>query len=127
MSFTKEDTRKLQETDLSIFTHVHSCKTYIYRYRFERHDRVTNKMIIRICYNTKNKISHKWFRWNVHLVRNKLTTQNTGNHRKSLLEELGRWLDDRFTLSDEELPAVAYVSDKETEEHDLEKLGKDSG
>ena len=127
MSFIKEDTRKLQETDLTTFTHVHRCKTYIYRYRFERHDRVTNKMIIRICYNTKNKIRHTWFRWNVHLVRNKLTTQNTGNHRKSLLEELGRWLDDRFTLSDKELPAVAYVSDKETEEHDLEKLGKDNG
>ena len=40
----------------------------------------------------------------------------------SLLEELGRCLDDRLTLSDKELHAVAYGGDKETEEHDLEKL-----
>ena len=46
---------------------------------------------------------------------------------RSILEELGRCLDDRLTLSDKELQAVAYGSDKETGEHDLEKLGKDKG
>ena len=34
-------------------------------------------------------------------------------------KELGRCLDGRH--------AVAYGSDKETEEHELEKLGKDNG
>ena len=42
---------------------------------------------------------------------------------RSILEELGRCLNDRLTLADKELHAVAYVSDKEIEEHDLEKLG----
>ena len=46
---------------------------------------------------------------------------------RSLLEELGRCLDGRLSLSDKELHAVAYGSDKETEEHELEKLGKDNG
>ena len=46
---------------------------------------------------------------------------------RSILEELGRCVDDRLTLSDKELHAVAYGSDKETGEHDLEKLGKDNG
>ena len=46
---------------------------------------------------------------------------------RSLLEELERWLDDRLTLSDKELHAVAYRYDKETKEHDLEKLGKHNG
>ena len=52
------------------------------------------------------------------------TTENIG---RSLLEVLGRCLDDRLTLSCKELHAVAYGSDVETEEHDLEKLGKDNG
>ena len=46
---------------------------------------------------------------------------------RSSSEELGRCLDDRLTLSDKTLHAVAQGSDKETEEHDLEKLGKDNG
>ena len=46
---------------------------------------------------------------------------------RSILEELGRFLDDKLTLPDKELHAVAYASDKETEEHDLEKLVKDNG
>ena len=46
---------------------------------------------------------------------------------RSLSEELGRCLDDRLTLSDKELQAVASGSDKGTEEHDLQKLGKDNG
>ena len=46
---------------------------------------------------------------------------------RSLLEELGRCLDDRLILSGKELHAVAYGSGKEPEEHDLEKLGKDNG
>ena len=33
----------------------------------------------------------------------------------------------RLTLLGKELHAVAYGSDKKTEEHDLEKLGKDNG
>ena len=51
------------------------------------------------------------------------TPETTG---ESLLEELGRCLDDRLTKSDKELQAVVYSSDKRTEEHDLEKLGKDN-
>ena len=52
------------------------------------------------------------------------------NHRENkppetigrcLLEELGRRLDDRLTLSDNELQAVAYNSDNGTEKLDLEK------
>ena len=47
---------------------------------------------------------------------------------EQLTELQTRWcLDDRLTLSDKELYAVADDSDKETEEHDLEKLGKDNG
>ena len=38
---------------------------------------------------------------------------------RSSFEELGRCLDVRLTLSDNELDAVAYGSDIETEEHDL--------
>ena len=37
---------------------------------------------------------------------------------RSLLKELRRCLDDRVTLSDKELHALAYSSDNETEEHD---------
>ena len=37
MGFAREDTRKLQEADLTTFTRT--CKTYIYKCRFERHDR----------------------------------------------------------------------------------------
>ena len=44
---------------------------------------------------------------------------------RSLLEELGRCLDDRL-ISGKELQAVAYGSDEGTEEHDLEKLVKDN-
>ena len=44
---------------------------------------------------------------------------------RSILEELGRCSDDSLILSDKELHAVTYGSDKEIEEHDLEKLGKD--
>ena len=40
------------------------------------------------------------------------TTENIG---RSLLEVLGRCLDDRLTLSGKELHAVAYDSDIETE------------
>ena len=46
--------------------------------------------------------------------------------KKSSLEELGRCLDDRLTLSDKELHAVAYGCDIETEGHDLKKLGKNN-
>ena len=46
---------------------------------------------------------------------------------RSSWKELGRCLDDRLTLSDKKLHAVAQGSDKGTEEHDLEKLGKDNG
>ena len=45
---------------------------------------------------------------------------------RSLLEELERCLDERLTLSDKELQAEAYGSDKGTEEHDLEKLRKNN-
>ena len=47
--------------------------------------------------------------------------------RRCLLEELGRCLDERLTLSDKELQAEAYSSDIGTEEHDLEKLETDNG
>ena len=43
------------------------------------------------------------------------------------INHIRRCLDDRLTLSDKELEVVAYASDKGTEEHDLEKLGKDNG
>ena len=46
---------------------------------------------------------------------------------RSSSEELQRFFDDRLTLSGIELHAVAYGSDIETEEHELEKLGKDNG
>ena len=81
MGFAKEDTRKLQETDLTTFT--------------------------RTCIGAK------------------LTFTGTGLNNLTKLK--ARWcLDDRLTLSDKELYAVAYGSDKKTEEHDLEKLGKDN-
>lgn len=41
---------------------------------------------------------------------------------KSSLVELGRWLDDRLTLLDRELNAVADGSDIETKEQDFEKV-----
>ena len=47
-----------------------------------------------------------------------------GTIGRNLLEELGRCLDERLTLSDK---AEAYGSDKGTAEHDLEKLGKNNG
>ena len=37
------------------------------------------------------------------------------------LEELGSCLDDKLTLSDKELHAVAYGNDKETDEHDFKQ------
>ena len=46
---------------------------------------------------------------------------------RSLLEQLERCLDERLTLLDKELQAEVYGSDTGTEEHDLEKLGKDNG
>ena len=46
---------------------------------------------------------------------------------RSLLEELGRCLDERPALSDKESQTEAYSSDKGTEDHDLEKLGKYNG
>ena len=46
---------------------------------------------------------------------------------RSLLQELGRCLDEKLTLSDKELQAEAYVSNIGTEEDDLEKLGKNNG
>ena len=46
---------------------------------------------------------------------------------RSLLEQLERCSDERLTLSDKELQAEVYGSDIGTEEHDLEKLGKDHG
>ena len=52
------------------------------------------------------------------------TLETTG---RSILEELGRCLDDRLTLSDKELHPVAYCNDNETKEQDLEKSGKDYG
>ena len=55
-----------------------------------------------------------------------LSHKTPENKGRSILEKLGRYLDDRLTLSDKELYAVAYGSDKEPEEHDLEKLGKDN-
>ena len=32
-----------------IHMYMNKCKTYIYSYRFEQHDRIPNKMIIRFC------------------------------------------------------------------------------
>ena len=46
---------------------------------------------------------------------------------KSSVEELERCLDNRLTLSAQELYAVAYRSDIETVELDLEILGKYTG
>ena len=126
MGFAREDTRKLQEIDLTTFKHMHRCRTYIYRYRFERHDRITNKMMIRLCWDNKARSGAKdlggmsiWLGTNF-----PHKTQETIG--RSLLEELGRCLDDRLT-SDKELQAVAYGRDEGTEEHDLEKLGEDNG
>ena len=52
------------------------------------------------------------------------TPENIG---RSLLEELGRCLDKRLTLSDKELQAERYGSDIGTDEHDLQILGKYNG
>ena len=82
MGFTKGDTSKLQETDLTTFT--------------------------RTCVGTK------------------LTFTGTGSNNMTELQTRW-WLDDKQTLSDKELYAVAYGSDKEIEEHNLEKLEKDKG
>ena len=60
----------------------------------------------------------------MHLIRNKFPRNTPGTIGRSLLEELRRCLDERLTLSDK---AEAYGSDKGTEEHDLEKLGKNNG
>ena len=43
------------------------------------------------------------------------------------MAELERCLDDRPTLWDKQLHAVSYGSDTETEEQDLEKVGKVNG
>ena len=56
-----------------------------------------------------------------------LPHKTPGTVGRSSLEELGRCLDDRLTLSDKELHAVAYGSGIETEEQVLEKVGKDNG
>ena len=58
------------------------------------------------------------------MIRNKFPRNTPGTIGRSLLEELRRCLDERLTLSDK---AEAYGSDKGTEEHDLEKLGKNNG
>ena len=61
----------------------------------------------------------------MHLVRTNLPHKTPETIGRNLLEELERCLDDRLTLSDKELRVEAYGSDKGTEKHDLEKLGKD--
>ena len=87
-----------------VHTHMRRCTTYIYKYRFKRHDRMTNKMMIRFCWNTENKIRHLdemciWLGTNL--------THKTPETMGSLLEELGRCLDDRRTLSDKKLHSVS--------------------
>ena len=48
MGFAKEDTVKLQDTDLSS-SHAHAQVQYLHlQDRFERHDKTTNKMMIRL-------------------------------------------------------------------------------
>ena len=128
MGFSKEDTRKLLETDLTTFTR--RCISAKLTFRGTGSNYMTKlqtrwwldfleKLKTRpgsndldeacICFGTN--LPHK-------------TPETIG---RSLLEELRRCLDDRLKLSDEELHTVACGSDKETEEHDLKKLGKDNG
>ena len=48
----------------------------------------------------------------------KLTFTGTGSNNMTELQTRW-WFDDRLTLSDKELYAVAYGNDEEIEEHDL--------
>ena len=66
-------------------------------------------MMIRLCRDTNiGRINH----------RENKPPETIG---RCLLEELGRCLDNRLALSDNELQAVAYNSDNGTEKLDLEK------
>ena len=52
VGLTKEGIHKWQKngfTYIYTLTHMYRCKTNIYRYKFELHDRITIKMIIRFC------------------------------------------------------------------------------
>ena len=116
MGFPREDTCKLQETDLTTFTPTCIGAN---SYKFERWLGCVEALKTRSGTNDLGEMCI-WLGTN---FRHK-TLETIG---RILLEELGRCLDERLTLPDKELQAEAYGSDKGTEEHDLEKLGKDYG
>ena len=125
MCFAREDTRKLQETDLTTFTH-----TYI----------GAKLTFTGTGLNNMTELQTSWWLGCVETLKTRSGTKDLGEmciwlginfpHNtpgtigRNLLEELGRCLDERLTLSDK---AEAYGSDKGTAEHDLEKLGKNNG
>ena len=128
MGFAKEDTLKLQETDLTMFTRT--C--------------IGAKLtFIGTGLNNMTELQTRWWLDFVDTLKTRSDTNDfdemciwlgtTLPHKtlkttwRSILEELGRCLDDRLTLSDKELHPVAYGSDNETEDHYLEKSGKDYG
>ena len=121
MGFARKDTRKLQETDLTAFT-----RTCIGA-KFTFTGTGLNNMTDKLCWDTKNKIRNKRFWLNVHLVRNKLPTQNTGNHTEMFIRRTRKMLRWKTDIIRQELQAEAYDIYKGTEEHDLEKLGNDKG
>ena len=124
MGFAREDARKLQKTGQTTFTRT--C--------------IGAKLIFTgTGFNDMTKLQTRWWWDCVETLETRSGTKDLGElciwlgtkfpHKtletigKSLLEELGRCFDDRLTLSDKELQAVASG----TEEHDSEKLGKDNG
>ena len=128
MGFAKEDTSKLQETYLT------TCTRTCIGAKLTFTDTGSNDM---------TELQTRWWLDCVETLKTRSDTKDLGEiciwlgtnlpHKtpetigRSLLEELERCLDDRLTLPDKELRAAAYGNDKGTEEHDLEKLGKENG
>ena len=128
MGFAREDTRKLQETDLTTFTRT--CLGAKHTFTGTGLNDMTWLQIswwlgcaetLKTRSGTKDLGEMYIWLWINFLHK---TPQTIG---RSLLEELGRCLDERLRLSDKELEAEACGSGKGTEKHDLEKLEKDNG
>ena len=128
MGFAREDTHKLKEMDITTFTRtcIGAKLSFTGTGLNEMTELQTNWWLD--CVETlKSRSDIKdlgemciWLGTNFP----RKTPENIG---RSLLEELGRCLDKRLTLSDKELQAERYGSDIGTDEHDLQILGKYNG
>ena len=128
MGFARGDRRKFEETDLTTFTYT--CIG-------------ANLTFTGTGLNDMTELQISWWLGCIETLKTRSGTKDLGEMciwlgtnfphktpattRKILLEKLGRYLDERLTLSDKELQAKAYRGDKGTEEHDLEELRKDNG